>query len=91
MHQAKLEVETVTQQWTDEVQKLRTQLGYTQQQLDSAETALAQLKREGEIKDQVSFLWDRAAYACLHQGGQHAVSPRLTRFSLPALTNLHRS
>jgi hypothetical protein len=62
LHEVKLEVETVTQQWRDEVHKLTSQLEHTQQQLDSAKGALSQSKREGEIKDQVSVLQNCAAY-----------------------------
>lgn len=42
-------------QWRTEVQELQQQLEKTQQQRESAEAALAQAKREGEIKDQVSI------------------------------------
>ena len=53
LERTKLNMETVKQQWKNEVRESTVQLERIQQQLDSAKIALAQAKREGEIKDQV--------------------------------------
>ena len=55
LKQAEAEAEAMRGQWRTEVQELQQQLEKTQQQRESAEAALAQAKREGEIKDQVSI------------------------------------
>ena len=62
LRETKLELETATQQWRDEVHRLTTELEHTKQQLDLAKGALAQSKREGEFKDQVSLLRNCATF-----------------------------
>jgi hypothetical protein len=53
LERTKLKMEAVKQQWKNEGRESTAQLERIPQQLDSAKIALAQAKREGEIKDQV--------------------------------------